>query len=61
MTFAGMGIELAGTTLGVAAIGYVVDWYLAAARPYGFASGALVGFAFGMFRFIQRALHESQR
>ncbi len=56
MKFASAGIELAGTTLGVAAIGYALDRYLQSQRPIGTAVGLLVGFAFGMFRFIRLAM-----
>ncbi len=52
---AGLGIELAGYTLGLAAIGIVVDSRLGQATPYATAAGALVGFSYGMFRFIQKA------
>lgn len=55
MKVAGLGIELAGTTLGVTAIGVGIDWYTGSQRPIGTAIGALLGFSFGMFRFIQRA------
>ncbi|WP_218933904.1 AtpZ/AtpI family protein [Rubripirellula lacrimiformis] len=55
MKFAGLGIELAGTTLGFAAIGYAVDWALGSQRPLGTAAGVLIGFSFAMFRFIKIA------
>lgn len=58
MKFAGMGMELAGSTLGLAAIGYLVDRYRGNADGYGIAAGTLIGFAFGMFRFIQKAMRE---
>lgn len=51
----GLGFELAGTTLGTMGIGIVADWYAGSQRPIGTAIGALVGFAYGMLRFIQRA------
>jgi thiol:disulfide interchange protein len=57
MKVAGLGIELAGTTLGMTAIGIGIDWTLQSPRPIATAIAALVGFAFGMFRFIQRANH----
>jgi F0F1-type ATP synthase assembly protein I len=53
MKHAGLGIELAGTTVGVAAIGYVIDWKVQNSTPYATALAALVGFSFAMFRFIQ--------
>ena len=55
MKHAGNGIELAGTTLGVAAIGYLADWYLENKTLYATAFAAMIGFAFAMFRFIQNA------
>ena len=58
LKFAGMGMELAGSTLGMAAIGYLVDRYRGKADGYGTAAGTLIGFAFGMFRFIQKAMRE---
>ncbi len=61
MKYAGMGIELAGLTLGAGAIGYFVDWYFASERSIGVAFGVLIGFSFGMFRFIQVALKSVQR
>jgi len=55
MKLAGLGMELAATTLGTMAIGYLIDRYRAAGDNYVTAAAALVGFAFGMFRFIQKA------
>ena len=55
MKFAGMGIELASFTLGLAGIGYLIDSRRGHATPYAFAFGALIGFGYGMFRFIQKA------
>lgn len=55
MQFAAMGIELAGMTIACMGIGYLVDWYLEAETLYGSATGALIGFSFAMFRFIQKA------
>ncbi len=54
--FAGLGIELATSTLLFAGIGYFVDWLLELEKSYGTAAGTLVGFTIGMFRFIQQAL-----
>ena len=55
MRLAGLGIELASFTLGLAAIGYLVDTRRGHATPYATAFGALIGFGYGMFRFIQKA------
>ena len=54
MRFAGLGIELASYTLALAAIGYAVDTSRGHAKPICTALGTLIGFSFGMFRFIQR-------
>ncbi|TWT49712.1 hypothetical protein Pla22_49120 [Rubripirellula amarantea] len=55
MQFAAMGVELAGMTIACLGLGYLVDYYLEAQTLYGSAFGALVGFSFAMFRFIQKA------
>lgn len=60
MKLAGLGMELAGSTLGLAAIGYLVDRYRGKTDGYGIAAGALVGFAFGLYRFIRVAMREVQ-
>ncbi len=53
MKHAALGMGLAGTTLGMAAIGYAVDRYFQVETLYATAMATLVGFAFAMFRFIQ--------
>ena len=55
MRMASLGIELASYTLGLAAAGYVVDMRRGHETLYATAIGSLVGFGFGMFRFIQKA------
>jgi len=50
--FAGMGIELAGTTLLFTAVGYWVDAWREAERPFVTAAAMLVGFSLAMTRFI---------
>lgn len=55
MRFAGMGLELASYTLGLCAIGYAADWYFGLDPQVATAAGTLIGFAFGMYRFIQQA------
>lgn len=60
MKVAGLGIELAGTTLGAMAIGIGIDWIVGSDRPIATAIAALIGFAFAMFRFIQRANRSSK-
>jgi F0F1-type ATP synthase assembly protein I len=54
-------MELAGSTLGLAGIGYLVDRYRGQADSYGVAVGALIGFAFGMYRLIKLAMREAHQ
>jgi F0F1-type ATP synthase assembly protein I len=60
MKFAGLGMELASYALGLAAIGYAIDFQQGHDKPYGAAAGTLIGFSFGMFRFIQRVSRPSK-
>ncbi|MGB7344634.1 MAG: AtpZ/AtpI family protein [Pirellulaceae bacterium] len=60
MRFAGMGLELASYTLALTAIGYAVDHYRGHQTPIATAIGTMIGFSFGMFRFIQRASNASE-
>ena len=53
--FIGMGTELAGFTLFVAGVVYVIDSFSESPKPYGTAFGALIGFTLGMVRFIRQA------
>ena len=53
--FIGMGMALAGFTLFVAGIGYVIDSFSENPKPFGTAFGALIGFTLGMVRFIRQA------
>lgn len=55
---AGLGMELAGATLGCAGIGHLIDRYRGGTDGIGVGIGAFIGFALGMFRFIQKALQE---
>lgn len=55
MRFAGLGMELAGYTLGTAGLGFLFDKYRGNVTPYATALGALIGFTFGMYRFIRQA------
>ena len=61
LQFAGLGMELAGSTLGLAAIGYAVDQARGAADRLGIVAGLLIGFSFGMYRLIQKAMREVQQ
>ena len=58
---AGMGIELAGTTVLSAGLGHLVDRYLGGERSIGFALGGFIGFGLGMFRFILKALRQIEK
>lgn len=58
MKFTGLGMELAGPTLGLAAVGYLVDRQRGKADGYGVAAGVLIGFSFGMFRLMKQAMRE---
>ena len=60
MKHAGLGIELAGTTIGVGLIGYAIDWKMQNVTPYATALAAMVGFSFAMFRFIQNVTRENR-
>ncbi|WP_149752721.1 AtpZ/AtpI family protein [Rubripirellula obstinata] len=60
MKHAGLGIELAGTTIGVAALGYAIDWKMQNKTQYATALFALIGFSFAMFRFIQNVSRENR-
>ena len=55
---AGMGFELAGTTVVMAGIGHLIDRYFGGERGLGFAIGGLTGFGLGMLRFILKALKQ---
>lgn len=55
MRFAGLGMELASYTVALMAIGYAIDSSRGHVKPLCTAFGTLIGFSFGMFRFIQRA------
>jgi F0F1-type ATP synthase assembly protein I len=55
---AGMGLELAGTTVALAGLGHLVDRYCGGAGSIGFAAGGFIGFGLGMYRFILKALKQ---
>ena len=61
LQLASLGMELAGATLGMAAVGGMIDWYRDQPLGIGVAFGALVGFGFGMLRFIQKAMQQINR
>ena len=57
----GLGMELAGATLGVAAIGWWIDYAMSNSSGVGVGIGALVGFSLGMVRFVQRSIAETRK
>lgn len=54
--FAGAGMELGGSSLVFAAIGYGVDHYFGNTTLIATALGAVLGFAAGLYRFIRLAM-----
>ncbi len=54
-------MELATYTLIFAGLGYFVDSALQLQKAYATAAGTLVGFTFGMVRFIQQAMKVAKR
>lgn len=55
MRFAGLGMELAGYTVFLGGVGFLFDKHRGHATPYATALGALIGFTWGMYRFIRQA------
>lgn len=53
MRFAGLGMELAGSVLVLAGLGYLVDRYFRNETAWGVLVGAILGFAFGMFNLFR--------
>jgi hypothetical protein len=61
LRFAGAGLELAGSTIVLATLGYWLDRKLGNATPIAMALGGLLGFAAGMLRFVRLAMDVSRR
>ena len=61
LRFAGAGLELAGSTIVLATLGYWLDRKLGNATPIAMAFGGLLGFAAGMLRFVRLAMDVSRR
>jgi F0F1-type ATP synthase assembly protein I len=61
LRFAGAGLELAGSTIVLATLGYWLDRRLGNATPIAMALGGLLGFAAGMLRFVRLAIDVSRR
>ena len=61
LRFAGAGLELAGSTIVLATLGYWLDRKLGNATPIAMALGGLLGFAAGMLRFVRLAIEVSRR
>jgi len=60
LRFAGAGMELGGSSIACAAIGYGIDLYFHNTTLFATALGAIFGFAGGLYRFIRLALAASQ-
>lgn len=56
LRMAGAGLELAGSTLVMAGLGYAIDAARGHATPYAAIAGTLVGFSLGMYRLIAMAM-----
>ena len=50
--YAVLGTELAASTLAFAGIGYAIDRARGHQKLYATAAGTLVGFVYGMYRFV---------
>lgn len=61
LRFAGAGLELAGSTIVLATLGYLLDRKLENSTPIAMALGGLLGFAAGMLRFVRLAIEVSRR
>ena len=59
MRMAGLGTELASYTLAMAGIGFAIDQYRGHTKTYATALGTLIGFSYGMYRFILRVRSRS--
>ena len=56
MRLAGAGIELAGSFLVLAGLGYLVDGYFGWSGPWGFITGGILGFVIGLTRLMRLAI-----
>ena len=56
LRFVGAGMELGGSAIACAAIGYAIDHYFQNETKIATALGAILGFAGGLFRFIRLAM-----
>ena len=64
LRFVGAGMELGGSAIACAAIGYAIDHYFQNDTKIATALGAILGFAGGLYRFIRLAMaasHDSNR
>lgn len=60
LRFVGAGMELGGSAIACAAIGYSIDHYFQNDTKIATALGAILGFAGGLFRFIRLAMAASR-
>lgn len=58
--FAGAGLELGGSALVFAGIGYAIDRRMGNTTMVATAIGAVLGFAAGMYRFIRMAMEANR-
>jgi ATP synthase protein I len=60
--YSGIGLELAGTTAGLALVGYWIDRYFGTA-PWGILVGVIIGIVGGLYNLVREslnALHEAE-
>jgi len=61
MRFAGAGLELGGSAILFAAIGYAIDAQMGNVTLVATALGAVLGFTAGMYRFVRLAMQSNRQ
>lgn len=61
MRFAGAGLELGGSAILFAAIGYAIDSRMGNQTLVATALGSVLGFAAGLYRFIRLAMQTNRQ
>lgn len=61
MRFAGAGLELGGSAILFAAIGYAIDAQMGNTTLVATALGSVLGFTAGMYRFIRLAMRANRQ